>query len=49
MSVELVTIALAVVLSALSEVALGALAGRRFRDDAQSGVEGVGGTLTRDA
>jgi hypothetical protein len=36
MSVELVTIAVAVVLSALSEAALGVLAGRRFRDEASS-------------
>jgi len=35
MFVELVTIAVAIVLSALSEAALGALAGRRFRDDAR--------------
>lgn len=41
MSVELVTIAVAVVLSALSEAALGALAGRRFRDGARSGAEGA--------
>jgi hypothetical protein len=34
MPVELVTIAVAVVLSALSEAALGVLAANRFRDDA---------------
>jgi hypothetical protein len=34
MSIELVTIAVAVVLSALAEAALGVLAASRFRDDA---------------
>jgi len=38
-SVELVTIAVAVVLSALSEVALGALAAARFRGRAGCGDE----------
>jgi len=49
MPVELITIAVAVVLSAISEAALEALAASRFRDDATAGSEAAPRALTRDS
>ena len=48
MAVELVAIAVAVVLSAISEAVLGALAASRFRDDASSRADAGPRALTRD-